>query len=75
MPLISVIVPAYNAEKTIKRCVDSIRRQTFSDVEILLIEDACWMPGLKDSLSERMPDTGCLPKTPGYPLREIRERA
>lgn len=39
MPLISVIVPVYNAEKTIKRCVDSIRRQTFSDVEILLIED------------------------------------
>ena len=44
MPLISVIVPVYNAEKTIKRCVDSIRRQTFSDVEILLIED-----GAKDA--------------------------
>lgn len=44
MPEISVIVPVYNAEKTIKKCVDSIRKQHFSDIEILLIDD-----GSKDS--------------------------
>ena len=39
MPKISVIVPIYNAEKTIRKCVDSILAQTFQDFEILLIDD------------------------------------
>lgn len=39
MPYISVIVPVYNAEKTIERCVSSIVRQRFADMEILLIDD------------------------------------
>lgn len=39
MPYISVIVPVYNAEKTIERCVESIQRQSFGDLEILLIDD------------------------------------
>ena len=37
--MISIIIPAYNAEKYIEECVDSIRRQTFEDWEILLIDD------------------------------------
>ncbi len=39
MPKISVIVPIYNAEKYISRCLDSIINQTFSDIEIILIND------------------------------------
>lgn len=39
MPQISVIVPVYNAEKTLHRCVDSILAQTFTDFELLLIDD------------------------------------
>ena len=39
MPQISIIVPVYKAESTIGRCVDSIRNQTFSDIEIILIDD------------------------------------
>lgn len=39
MPKISVIVPIYNAEKTIRKCVDSLLAQTFQDFEILLIDD------------------------------------
>lgn len=35
----SVIVPAYNAEKTLRRCVDSLLSQERSDVEIILIND------------------------------------
>lgn len=38
-PTISVIVPVYNVEKYLPRCIDSILNQTFSDFEILLIDD------------------------------------
>lgn len=36
---VSVIVPVYNGEKYLRRCVDSIREQTYSALEILLIDD------------------------------------
>lgn len=39
MPKISVIVPVYNTEKYLQRCVDSILAQTFTDFELLLIDD------------------------------------
>lgn len=39
MPTISVIVPVYNAERWLRRCVDSILAQTFTDFELLLIDD------------------------------------
>lgn len=37
--MISVIIPVYNAEKTIEKCVDSIEENTYKDVEIILVED------------------------------------
>lgn len=39
MAIISVIVPVYRAENTLRRCVDSICQQSFQDMEILLIDD------------------------------------
>ena len=39
MSKVSVIVPIYNSEKTINRCVESIINQTYKDIEILLIND------------------------------------
>ena len=39
IPKISVIVPIYNAEKHLNRCVSSILSQTFVDLELLLIDD------------------------------------
>ena len=39
MPLISIIVPVYNVEKYIHRCIDSIIAQTFTDFECILIDD------------------------------------
>ncbi len=39
MPYISVVVPVYNAENSIERCVNSITGQTFADMEILLVDD------------------------------------
>lgn len=38
-PLISVIVPAYNVEKYIKTCLDSLINQTYSNFEIIVIND------------------------------------
>ena len=38
-PKISVIVPVYNTEKYLHRCIDSILSQTFTDFELLLIND------------------------------------
>lgn len=37
--MISIIVPVYNAEKTLNRCIDSILSQTYQDWELLLIND------------------------------------
>lgn len=39
MPQVSVIVPIYNVEKYLNRCVDSILNQTFSDFELILVDD------------------------------------
>lgn len=36
---ISIIVPVYNVEKYIKRCIESILNQTYSNLEIILIDD------------------------------------
>ena len=38
-PKISVIVPVYKAEKYLHRCVDSILSQTFTDFELILVND------------------------------------
>lgn len=38
-PKISIIVPIYNAQKTIERCIDSILNQDFSDFELILLDD------------------------------------
>ena len=38
-PTISVIIPVYNVEKYIRRCVESVLSQTFKDFELLLVDD------------------------------------
>lgn len=37
--MISVIVPVYNTKATLRRCVDSILAQTYSDFELILVDD------------------------------------
>ena len=46
-PKVSVIVPVYNAERYLHRCVDSILAQDFTSFELLLIDD-----GSKDKSGE-----------------------
>ena len=38
-PKISVIVPVYKVEKYLHRCIDSILTQTFTDFELVLVDD------------------------------------
>lgn len=38
-PFFSVVIPVYNAEKYINKCVESILQQSFEDFEIVLVND------------------------------------
>ncbi len=39
MPQVSIIVPVYNAEKTMERCIQSILDQSYKDLELILLDD------------------------------------
>lgn len=39
MPAISVIIPVYNVEKYLRRCLDSVLNQTFQDWEAICVND------------------------------------
>ena len=39
MPAISVIIPAYNAEAFLERCLGSLQAQTFEDWEAICVDD------------------------------------
>lgn len=41
MATVSIIVPVYNAEKFLERCINSILSQTFTDFELILVDDGC----------------------------------
>ena len=38
-PLVTVIIPVYNSEKTLRKCIDSILYQSFKDFELILVDD------------------------------------
>ena len=38
-PIISIIVPIYNVDKYLSRCIDSILNQTFKNFELILVND------------------------------------
>lgn len=39
IPKVSIIVPVYNTEKYLRRCLDSIAAQTFADWECICVDD------------------------------------
>ena len=38
-PLISIVIPVYNAERYINKCIDSVLSQSYANWELLLIDD------------------------------------
>lgn len=38
-PIISVVIAAYNCEKYIKQCIDSLLKQSFKNFEIIVVDD------------------------------------
>lgn len=59
-PLISVVIPIYGVEKYLKRAVDSVLHQTYTNLDIILVDD-----GSKD---------GCPAICDAYAAREARVR-
>ena len=47
MPRVSVIVPVYNAEKYLDKCISSIANQTLKDIEIIAVNDGSTDNSLK----------------------------
>ena len=47
LPKVSIIIPAYNVDRYIRRAVESLQHQTFEDFELLAVDDGS---------SDRTPD-------------------
>ena len=39
MPKVSIVVPVYNMQKYLAACIKSLKAQTLSDIEIILVDD------------------------------------
>lgn len=55
MPFFSIIIPIYNVEKYLNKCVDSVVNQTFDDIEVILVDDGSTdnSPAICDSYAEK----------------------
>lgn len=51
MTFFNIIIPAFNCESTIERCIQSIERQTFKDYSIIIVDD-CSTDGTREKLKQ-----------------------
>lgn len=67
IPTVSIIVPIYNKEKYLKKCIDSLVNQTLSDIEIVLVDDGSMDNSLKicAEYQKIYPNIKCLSKDNG----------
>lgn len=75
-PLISVIVPIYNVEKYLARCVDSIVNQTYKNLEIILVDDGSpdRCPQMCDDYAKKTDESRLFIKiTVDFPMPEMQE--
>lgn len=58
LPLISVIIPVYNVEKYLERCVESVLNQTYQNIQIILVNDGSsdGSPALCERIAKEHPD-------------------
>lgn len=66
-PLLSVIVPVYNAESYLSKCLDSLLAQDFSDYEIILVDDGSTdsSGAICDQYTSKNPICHCIHRTNG----------
>ena len=50
-PLVSIIVPVYNAQNSVARCLESICSQTYQELEIIVLNDGSRMTALRSAIS------------------------
>ena len=67
MDKVSVIVPVYNVEQFLSRCVESIVRQTYTNIEIILVNDGSpdASPSLCDKYAKRYSNVRVIHKANG----------
>ena len=75
VPKVSVIIAAYNVERFIGKCVDSVLAQTFTDYEIILIDDGSTdqTPEICDRLAKKSKKITVIHQ-PNQGLSEVRNR-
>ncbi len=76
MPAVSIIVPVYNAEKALRRCLDSILAQDMDDFELLIMDDGSkdLSPAICDEYAAKDPRVHVVHK-PNSGVSDTRNRA